>query len=155
VITEKVKDLLKKIFEEDSSAHSVALGIAIGIFIGFLPIYGFQMIPAFLLAVIFKINKAATVAGVWITNPLTAIPVYLFNLWVGLKITGYNYTYSQVKLIVGEYNLQEIFSLGTKLLLALMIGSIITGFISAVLVYYPVKFLMRMRNKRLRQKQQK
>ena len=44
--------------------------------IAFLPLVGFQTAIAIGLAALFRANKAVCVPIVWITNPLTLVPIY-------------------------------------------------------------------------------
>lgn len=52
------------------------MGLALGIFIGILPIMGIQMTVVALLALPLRANLKAALAGVWISNPITVIPMY-------------------------------------------------------------------------------
>lgn len=65
-----------KIYERSikirGNPREIALGFALGVGIGFSPIMGFQMVLAVLAAAMLKWNKIAAVAGVQVTNPLTA-----------------------------------------------------------------------------------
>ena len=75
----KLRRLLKKLFDilkQKDSPHRIALGAALGIFIGILPIMGIQMTVVALLALPFRANIKAALAGVWISNPFTFIPMY-------------------------------------------------------------------------------
>ena len=57
------------------TAEEVARGMALGVFIGLTPTMGIQMPLAFFFAMLLKENKIAAVIGVWISNPMTAIPI--------------------------------------------------------------------------------
>lgn len=60
-------------------------GIAIGIFCAFLPM-PFEMVPAIFMAVMIGANVPFAVAGVWISNPITWIPLYTPCYLLGAKI---------------------------------------------------------------------
>ena len=61
----------KKLLSLNDSPHDIALGLALGIFTGFLPLMGIQMGVVLIFALPFrKANKVAAVAGVWITNQI-------------------------------------------------------------------------------------
>jgi hypothetical protein len=64
------------------------LGVAIGVLIGFTPTMGAQTVMAIALAALLRGNKAACVPFVWVTNPLSFVPVYGFCWWVGSLFTG-------------------------------------------------------------------
>ena len=70
------------------NSHQVALGMAIGFFIGWLPIIGIQMIVSIAVCKIFNANKVVPLFPVWLTNPVTLVPIYSFNYWIGWKVVG-------------------------------------------------------------------
>ncbi len=79
--------LLRAILMLDGSPHSIALGTAIGMFIALTPTVGIQMLiviaVAFLVRPLFRFNKMAALMTVYISNPLTVVPLYWFNYKVG------------------------------------------------------------------------
>jgi len=72
----------------DESAHRIALGAAIGIFIAFTPTIGLQMLVIFFLTSLFRANAAAGVPMAWITNPATIPPIYYWNYRIGCLLLG-------------------------------------------------------------------
>ena len=133
---------LRKLVEEDNSAYSIAMGSALGIFIAFLPIVGFQIIPALFLSVRFRVNKLAAMAAVWITNPITIIPVYLFNFWIGNQILPEKYS---VNLEIIKENFKdgitwkELISIGLDGFMTLLTGSLIVSTVTSIITYYFVR----------------
>lgn len=71
----------------DDSSHRIALGGAIGMFFALTPTMGIQMFLVLLLAVLtrrwFTFNKVAALLMVYVSNPLTALPIYWFNYKLG------------------------------------------------------------------------
>jgi uncharacterized protein (DUF2062 family) len=67
--------------------HSVAGGVAAGLFCGLLPA-PFQMVSAALCAVVFRVNLPLAIFTTLYTNPLTFIPLYIFAFWLGRLILG-------------------------------------------------------------------
>jgi len=63
--------------------RSVAGGLALGLFIAFTPTIPFQMLLCAVGAILFRVNLSIAVAAIWITNPLTAVPVYVAASRVG------------------------------------------------------------------------
>lgn len=61
---------------------ALAKGIAIGLFVAFVPL-PIQMIIAAALAVLFSANLPVSVSLVWVTNPLTIPPLYYFCYKIG------------------------------------------------------------------------
>jgi hypothetical protein len=64
------------ILHADDTPHAIALGASIATFIAILPIIGMQTIVSVALAAMFRANKAVCFPIVWISNPLTAVPIY-------------------------------------------------------------------------------
>jgi len=62
---------------------SLAGGLALGLFIAFTPTIPFQMLLAVVGALLLGVNVCIAVAAVYVTNPVTAIPIYLVAIRVG------------------------------------------------------------------------
>ena len=61
---------------------SVASGMAAGLFFAMMPM-PFQMIPAALIAMRFRGNVPIAMGACWISNPITQVPVWLFQFRLG------------------------------------------------------------------------
>lgn len=75
-----------KILHADDPPHQLALGIAVGMFVTFTPLIGFQMGINFCLAWLLRANKFVGIPLVWISNPVTIVPIYYPCYWVGCKL---------------------------------------------------------------------
>jgi uncharacterized protein (DUF2062 family) len=65
--------------------HSVAGGVAIGMFSGLVP-GPFQMLTAAILAVPLRVNLPVALATTLYTNPLTIGPLYVIAYWIGTLV---------------------------------------------------------------------
>lgn len=65
-----------RIFRVDDDPKRVARGIAVGLFVGFLPLFGLQMLLAFFVARLLKANRVLALLFVWVSNPVTAVFIY-------------------------------------------------------------------------------
>jgi uncharacterized protein len=79
---------IQKMLHADDTPHRIALGVALGVFIGMTPIVGFQMIIAVAVAAMLRANKAVCVPMVWITNPVTIVPIYAGCFALGSMVLG-------------------------------------------------------------------
>lgn len=79
---------IHNILHADDPPHTLALGIAVGMFVALLPLIGIQMGLALVVAWLVKANKAVAVALVWISNPITMVPLYYPGYWLGCKLTN-------------------------------------------------------------------
>ncbi len=68
--------VVHNILHADDTPHAIALGVSIAMFIAILPLIGMQTIVSVALAALFRANKAVCIPIVWISNPLTAVPIY-------------------------------------------------------------------------------
>jgi len=75
---ENLKEILRQnLFNKKESAQKKSLSIGFGVFMGIIPIWGFQMAIAVLLATLFKLNKALTLIASNISIP-PMIPIIVF-----------------------------------------------------------------------------
>lgn len=75
--------LSQRILHANDTPHKVALGAGLGMFAAIVPFVGFQTAAAVALAALFRANKAICIPMVWVSNPLTGIPIYATCLIVG------------------------------------------------------------------------
>lgn len=119
----------------EGDPHNIALGFALGLFIGMTPTMGFQMAIAVFVAIPLKWNKLSAAAGVWITNPVTAPFIYWVNYVVGKK----TFHIQIVHKCFGDPSARSLLDLVKEtpdILLAMTLGGIVLGLPLAVLGYY-------------------
>lgn len=118
--------------------RAVAGGLALGLFVGFMPVLA-QMFVAAALAIFFRVNLPLAAMGVWITNPLTFAPIYLFNYKVGawvldMPVEHYGFT------MTWQWFTHEFLMIWQPLLL----GSFICGVTAGLLAILFVRFFWRL-----------
>lgn len=153
----KLRKFLRDLAGLDDPPHKIALGLALGILIGFVPIMGIQMAVVLPFAVLFRANKTAAVGGVWITNPITVIPIYFLNYRVGLIFTPYeslNRAYFDD--LFTEITASKFLKLGGDVLVPLFVGGIILGVFFGIPTYFVSKWMVvRYRRRREKRRQRK
>jgi uncharacterized protein (TIGR03546 family) len=115
--------------------RQIALGLALGLFIGMTPTLGIQTAIALFAASVLKWNKISAALGVWITNPLTAPFIYGLTYVVGKKILGI----AQSPELTDEFSVgafRAIVNKTPEIFGALMVGGAVLGLLLAVLGYY-------------------
>ena len=85
-----LKDAYERFLKIHGHPREIALGFALGLFVGMTPFMGFQMLIAVFFATLFKANKISAAAAVWISNPLTAPVLYSITYLTGAKICGFS-----------------------------------------------------------------
>jgi len=78
--------VVHNVLHADDPPHRLAMGVAIGSFVTFLPIMGIQMVAVVVFAWVLRANKIVGTPIVWISNPATFIPIYYSCYRVGLQI---------------------------------------------------------------------
>lgn len=118
------------------SAEEVARGMALGVFIGMTPTMGVQMPIALFFAMLLRENKLAAVLGVWISNPMTAIPIYTFNFKMGKYLLGTH----DLKM-PNFSSLEDVLQLGYDFLGPLTVGSLVVGIVAAAVAYVATLYI--------------
>ena|SRR3989344_5814984 len=120
----------------NATPEDIARGLAVGVFVGMLPIYGVQILVAILLAQALGENKLAASIGTFITNPLTSIPIYLFNYKVGRLFIPV----ANPSILIPDAGFMEqirhLTGLSLEYFLTWIVGCIIVGLFSAILTYW-------------------
>lgn len=154
LIPKRVRELLLRVIHSNESKAEVAGGLAVGIFVGFLPIIGFHMPLAFVLTRLLRKNSFIAMASTWIVNPLNALPAFLFNLWVGKFLYGGNVDFTGLASIVKTLNLSTLLSAGKEVLIPLWLGSILVGLVAAFISQrLCLRYYERIRDKLLKTKE--
>ncbi|MBS3820639.1 MAG: DUF2062 domain-containing protein [Planctomycetes bacterium] len=131
-----------RVLSLDDTPHRIALGVAIGIFVTWTPSIPLQMVSVVALSCLLRANKFVGVPFVWISNPLTIVPIYGPNLLVGRWILGR--PLGDVDALYAAMHFSGGIVEGTQLwwtamhpiLLDLWVGSLIVATILGVLTYF-------------------
>lgn len=107
--------LLKERLDPGRAAAAVFLGI----FIGIVPIYGFQTLAAVGLALLFRLNKPLTLASTFINNPLLQPLIVVSSVELGYLLSGGSFRPFHPSTLVGAHIKEG--------LLAWAIGSVALG----------------------------
>ena len=83
-----VRSLLKQVLHLQESPQRTALAFAIGVFIGFSPAYGLHTIMVIICAWALRLNLLALMAGAYLNNPWTIVPILGATYWVGALLLG-------------------------------------------------------------------
>lgn len=113
--------------------QSIALGLAVGVFVGCFPFFGLQTVFGVVLATCFRASKIAAAAGTWVSNPLTSVPIYLFNYKVGQSILGGE---ERIDLTFDFDSFASFKELGFTFAATLLIGCLVVGIVCAIISYF-------------------
>ncbi|MFC1891560.1 DUF2062 domain-containing protein [Thermodesulfobacteriota bacterium] len=122
----------------------LALGMALGIFAGMLPIMPFHMVLSVALAIFFKGSKITALIGAWISNPLTWYFIYHYNYRIGAFILGFPKNNRLLSSLIpasehGDKLMDicvKITGAGSKIIGAFTLGGLIMGIAASVPSYF-------------------
>lgn len=137
-LKQKIKGFTERIKKIKGDPNFIALGMAIGVFVGITPTFPFHTGIAIVLAYILRASKAAAAIGVWIGNPFTIPFIYLGSYKTGALILGTSLPFD------AKYTtFSELTSLGLDATLALLMGGVIIGIPLAVVSYFITRRLVK------------
>ena len=123
----------------------VAKGLAVGVFAGCFPFLGFQSLVGIFFATLLKGSKVAAIAATWISNPLTYVPIFIFNYKIGKLLLGTKDTI----LFLDLKSFTAFKELGPTFAITLLTGCAVVGSILAFITYfYSLAILERLRTRR-------
>lgn len=141
-----------KLFRINDSPSKVAAGFALGVSLGILPATG--PIASIVLALFFRINRAAALLGSLLTNTWLSFVTFIFAVKIGAWMYGLNWLILKVQL----YDIPETLNLGNvlsfsmlKIMLPLMSGYFVValacGVISYLILFPVIIFIKRKKSK--------
>jgi uncharacterized protein (DUF2062 family) len=131
---------LRALLHLDDPPQRIALALAVGVFISCTPLLGLQTLVAIVVATVFRLNRAATVTGVWVNLPWFTPVVYGAALtvggWIlpdpgGIRDAWVAYFMSR------PFGLrwQDLMTLLEELSTALLVGTTVVGLAAAMVTY--------------------
>jgi len=126
-----IKLLVLRFVRLQGTPHEISKGVALGIFIGMTPTFGFQMAIAVFFAWILKESKVAAALGVWITNPLTAPFIYALEYETGRALLQMPHAS-----LPHHLSFEAMGQLSWEVILPLCLGSLIWSIVSWFVAYY-------------------
>lgn len=122
------KDIIRGLFTINDSPNRIALGLGLGVFCGILP--GTGPIAAVFLALLFRVNRAASLIGSLATNTWLSFVTFVIAVKAGAWVYGVDWVkvYSRSSLLIRQFRWLDMFRLSfLKLVLPLFTGYILVG----------------------------
>jgi uncharacterized protein len=139
-----VKKYYERFLKIRGSPHEIAMGFALGLFIGMSPFMGLHMAVAVFLAALLGYNKLAAGISVWISNPVTAPVLYGMTYYVGARFIGLERIHFISNL--DQHILLVILKKAPEIIGVLTVGGILLGLpVAAVGYFISLKAIQRYR----------
>lgn len=147
------KNFSKKLLSLEGTPSRLAFSFALGIFIGIVVPMGFQSFVSVPLAVLTGCNVFLTTSATLITNPFTAVPVYLAIFRIGEFFLRTGFSFDIFFRSIKESNFEIILSSGANGLFLYLTGSFVLGIFLATTLYiiffYTIKVLRHNRSQNI------
>jgi uncharacterized protein (DUF2062 family) len=137
----RLRALFRALLQTDDTPNRVAIAFGIGVFIAFFPILGIHTGLALLIAMVFRLNKVAILAGAWVNNPWTLGPMYLAGTLVGCVLLGvpahdiHGIDWS----LHGAAFYEELFESLRPLVGPFLVGNLAVGIIAGTIAYLALR----------------
>ena len=127
--------LYLKLFRINDSPQKISLGFGLGVFLGVFP--GVGPIAAFVLSVLFRVNRAAAVLGSLITNTWISIVTFALAVKVGSAVFGLDWgaVRDEWEILVKNFSLENLYEFRDEA------SAVIAGYILVSLVIGTAAYL--------------
>ncbi|MFA6411278.1 MAG: DUF2062 domain-containing protein [Syntrophales bacterium] len=133
IIKKRSKEFYHRFISLKGEPANIAMGMAIGVFIGVTPTIPFHTAMIIAVGVLFKQNITAGYLGSWlISNPVTIPVLYFCQYELGSIILGLQ----KSTWALNDFSLEGVMNLGWHILFPLLTGGIITAPFFAVTAYF-------------------
>lgn len=130
------------------SPRAIAGGVAIGVFVAFTPTIGIQTLLCLALATLCNASRPASIVPIWLTNPISAAPVYAFTYYVGTffwpgpdgetvarAMGGVARELEALDLLALRAHLEVYAGMGVDVFVPMWIGGVLVGLLAAAFTY--------------------
>lgn len=139
------RQFVERVAQINDTPESIAWGAALGTFIAMTPTVGIQMILIVILNTIVRANRLAGVVMVYLSNPLTMVPIYWADYLVGVRLmrSGDALDREHFTTVFEEFAehakawewWEALGSLNTAVIVPTCVGGVFLGILCAIPVY--------------------
>lgn len=126
------KFLMEDLLQSDDSAEKKAVSIALGVFIGLSPIWGFHTVSVIFLAILLRLNKVIAFAFSNVSLPPFIPFILYFSLKLGSWILGENFVLSMSEIDPSLELMKYLKSYIVGSLVLSITAALVSGFIGYV-----------------------
>jgi uncharacterized protein (DUF2062 family) len=140
IVKRKLKEFHERFLSLRGEPSAVALGMALGVFVGVTPTIPFHTVLIVAFGLLLRWNITSAYLGSWlISNPLTIPVFYYVQYEIGALCLGAG----ESALVLTDYSIVSLASAGWQILCPLLLGGVITAPFFAVPAYFITLRLVR------------
>ncbi len=132
----QVKSLIVGLLGNHRSPREIALALALGVWIGVSPFWGFHTLMAIGLSIVFRLNAAAVLLGTMISNPWCAPVIIIMSLELGVLLLRKDPSFLSLERIsqfIAHPTWDKAYQ---ELLVPYLVGSLVLGTTIALLTFW-------------------
>jgi hypothetical protein len=143
----RLRRLAQLLLKIEDAPERVALAFALGVFIAFFPILGVHTAMALGLALALRLNRIAILAGTFVSNPWTLVPMLTAGTVVGCALLGVSPSGLDELAagLEGAGFAKRLLARLRPLLLPYLVGNLILGAATGVLAYFVLRSVLKAR----------
>ncbi len=128
-----------RLMRQNSSPKNLAAAMALGMFIGAMPIIPFQSVVVIALAFVFRVNKLAAWLATCYSNAATMVPFYYFLYKIGIAVTPFH----DVQFDPSKLEMEQMIHAGWEVFSVMFAGGFAFGVPATLLTYFLSLFIIR------------
>ena len=130
-LKQRYRSLVARFKNIKGDPHYIALGVAIGVFVGCTPFFPFHTSIALVLAMLFSGSRIAAAAGVWVSNPITLPFFYITAYKIGAFFLGIT-----APINLSKQSFPELIDKGLDITQAMILGGVLMGIVLSIAGYF-------------------
>ena len=139
----RLKRLYVKAVREKKPPEYIARGWALGMCIGCIIPFGFQLYISIPLSFPLKASKLGATLGTLITNPFTIVLIYPVQCWLGSRVLGKSFEYEKLASLLKNVDWTTLKSLGGTLIASFFVGGFLLAAVLTPITYYGMLYMVR------------
>jgi uncharacterized protein (DUF2062 family) len=139
----KIREQFRSLWSAHTSPQKLALALAVGVFLGASPLWGFHTLLAIALCFLVDLNKPATLFGTLVSNPFFAPFLIFFSLEAGSWLLYDRAAHLSLKEIKENLRSPHWQDLLNEYLLPYCVGSVIVGLALAFVTFWVALWVAR------------
>ncbi|PYS97023.1 MAG: hypothetical protein DMF50_02190 [Acidobacteria bacterium] len=133
--TDRLRSWLRFALHTDDTPPRAALAFALGVFIAWTPLLGLHTVLALGLAFALGLNRVAVLAGTFVNNPWTLVPIYSVSVYLGSLILGTDLDPPRFEGFDSWSDIGTFIAQCRPWIVPLTVGTLVLGTISALLAF--------------------